>query len=38
MNEVYARYYTKDAPARVAYAVKTLPLNALVEIETIAAK
>jgi len=38
MNEVYARFYTKDCPARAAYAVKGLPLGAMVEIETIAAK
>lgn len=38
MNEVYSRYYTKDFPARAAYAVKDLPLGALVEIETIAVK
>ena len=36
MNEVYSRYYTEDYPARVAYAVKDLPLGALIEIETIA--
>jgi len=38
MNEVYAKFYTKDCPARAAYAVKGLPLGAMVEIETIAAK
>jgi 2-iminobutanoate/2-iminopropanoate deaminase len=38
MNEVYARYYTRDCPARAAFAVKALPLGALVEIETIAVK
>jgi len=38
MNEVYARYYTKDQPARAAFAVKALPLGALVEIETVAVK
>lgn len=38
MNEVYARYYTEKQPARAAYAVKDLPLGALVEIEAIAAK
>ncbi len=38
MNEVYARYYTKECPARAAFAVKSLPLGALVEIETIAVK
>lgn len=38
MNEVYAKYYPENQPARAAFAVKTLPLNALVEIETIAVK
>jgi 2-iminobutanoate/2-iminopropanoate deaminase len=36
MNEVYSRYYTENQPARAAYAVKDLPLGALIEIETIA--
>jgi 2-iminobutanoate/2-iminopropanoate deaminase len=38
MNEVYARFYTSDQPARAAYAVKGLPLGALIEIETVAVK
>jgi 2-iminobutanoate/2-iminopropanoate deaminase len=38
MNEVYAQYYHENPPARAAYAVKTLPLGALIEIETIAIK
>ena len=38
MNEVYKKYYQTDCPARSAFAVKALPLGALVEIETIAAK
>ncbi|PKP03191.1 MAG: reactive intermediate/imine deaminase [Bacteroidetes bacterium HGW-Bacteroidetes-9] len=38
MNEVYGRYYTESPPARAAYGVVKLPLGALVEIETIAAK
>lgn len=38
MNEVYSKFYTEKKPARVAYAVKDLPLGALVEIETIAMK
>jgi len=38
MNEVYAKYYTADCPARAAFAVKDLPLGVLIEIETIAAK
>ena len=36
VNEVYAKYYSSEAPARAAFAVKTLPMNVLVEIETIA--
>ena len=38
MNEVYAQYYKQDMPARAAFAVKGLPLDALIEIETIAVK
>jgi 2-iminobutanoate/2-iminopropanoate deaminase len=38
MNEVYARYYFENQPARAAFAVKDLPLGALIEIETIAMK
>jgi len=38
MNEVYKKYYISECPARSAFAVKALPLGALVEIETIAAK
>jgi 2-iminobutanoate/2-iminopropanoate deaminase len=38
MNEVYAKFYTTDQPARAAFAVKGLPLGALIEIETVAAK
>ena len=38
MNEVYGRYYPEKQPARSAYAVKDLPLGALIEIETIAMK
>jgi len=38
MNEVYAGYYPVDPPARAAFAVRQLPLGALVEIETIAVK
>lgn len=37
MNEVYASFFDGVAPARSAVAVKTLPKNALVEIECIAA-
>ncbi len=38
MNEIYGKYYLDNPPARAAYAVPTLPLGSLVEIETIAAK
>ena len=38
MNEVYGKYYSSDQPARAAFAVRELPLGALIEIETIAAK
>ena len=38
MNEVYASFFTGVAPARSAVAVKTLPKNALVEIECIAVR
>ncbi|MFP4664363.1 MAG: RidA family protein [Bacteroidales bacterium] len=38
MNEVYGKYYAENPPARAAFAVKELPLGALVEIETIAVK
>lgn len=38
MNEVYKQYYDTECPARSAFAVKTLPMGALVEIETIAGK
>lgn len=38
MNEVYAEFFSEPFPARSAVAVKTLPKNALVEIECIAAR
>lgn len=38
MNEVYKKYYQTECPARSTFAVKDLPLGALVEIETIAVK
>jgi 2-iminobutanoate/2-iminopropanoate deaminase len=38
MNEVYAQFYTSEQPARAAFAVKALPLGALIEIETVAVK
>ncbi len=38
MNEVYSQYYVENQPARAAFAVKDLPLGALIEIETVAMK
>jgi 2-iminobutanoate/2-iminopropanoate deaminase len=38
VNEVYATFYLESLPARAAFEVANLPLGALVEIETIAAK
>ena len=38
MNAIYAEFFTPPYPARSAVAVKTLPKNALVEIEVVAAE
>lgn len=38
MNEIYASQFEGDFPARSTVAVKTLPKNALVEVEVIAVK
>lgn len=38
MNEVYAKYFTGDCPARSAFQVVALPKGALLEIEAIASK
>nr|WP_307992157.1 RidA family protein [uncultured Niameybacter sp.] len=38
MNEVYAEYFKTDCPARSAFQVGKLPLEALIEIEVIAVK
>lgn len=38
MNEIYSQFFKEPFPARSAVAVKTLPKNALVEIECIAVK
>lgn len=38
MNEVYATQFSGSFPARSAFSVKSLPKDALVEIEVIAAK
>lgn len=36
MNKVYASFFTGDFPARAAFEVSELPLEALIEIEAIA--
>ncbi len=36
MNEIYAKFFQKDCPARSAFQVAALPKDALVEIEVIA--
>jgi len=36
MNEIYAGFFTEDPPARSTVAAKTLPKNALFEIEAVA--
>lgn len=38
MNTVYQEYFSAPYPARSAVAVKTLPKNALVEIEVVASR
>jgi 2-iminobutanoate/2-iminopropanoate deaminase len=38
MNEVYAGYFKQDPPARAAFQVVKLPMDALIEIEAIAMK
>ena len=38
MNEVYARYFTSEQPARAAFGVVSLPLGVKIEIEAIAIK
>uniref|UniRef100_A0A7N0V8K4 Translation initiation inhibitor n=1 Tax=Kalanchoe fedtschenkoi TaxID=63787 RepID=A0A7N0V8K4_KALFE len=37
VNEIYAKYFPGEAPARATYQVAALPLNAKIEIECIAA-
>lgn len=37
-NQVYAKYFTENMPARATYGVVKLPLGALVEVEVIAHK
>ncbi|CZE47493.1 RidA family protein [Campylobacter geochelonis] len=36
VNEVYAKYFSQNKPARSTVAVKSLPKNVLIEIEVIA--
>ena len=36
MNEVYKEFFPQNPPARVTFAVKTLPLSAKVEIDVVA--
>ena len=36
MNGVYKEFFTQDAPARSTFQVANLPMNALIEIESIA--
>jgi 2-iminobutanoate/2-iminopropanoate deaminase len=38
MNEVYARYFTSEMPARATYGVVKLPLGAMIEIESVAVR
>jgi len=38
MNEVYAKYFTKEPPARSTVQAARLPKDALVEIEVVAAR
>ena len=38
MNNVYAKFFNDDPPARAAYEVARLPLNVKIEIEAIAAR
>lgn len=38
MNRIYMEFFPSDPPARMTFAVKDLPLGALIEIEAIAVK
>lgn len=38
MNDVYAKYFTEELPARAAFAVVALPKGVIVEIECVAAR
>tara|TARA_Y100000031_G_scaffold51766_1_gene59409 strand:+ start:145 stop:537 length:393 start_codon:yes stop_codon:yes gene_type:complete len=36
VNEIYVKYFPENPPTRIAFAVKQLPLGALVEMECVA--
>ena len=36
MNNIYQQYFSEDSPARSCFEVSNLPMNALIEIESIA--
>ena len=38
VNQIYMEYFPADPPARMAFAVKDLPMGALIEIDAIAIK
>ena len=38
MNEVYARFFVRECPARAAFQVAAIPKGALVEIEAVAVR
>ena len=38
VNQIYMEYFPKDPPARMAFAVKDLPMGAMIEIDAIAVK
>jgi 2-iminobutanoate/2-iminopropanoate deaminase len=38
MNQIYMEYFPADPPSRMAFAVKDLPMGALIEIDAIAVK
>ena len=38
VNQIYMEFFPKDPPARMAFAVKDLPMGALIEIDAIAIK
>jgi 2-iminobutanoate/2-iminopropanoate deaminase len=38
VNQIYMEFFPKDPPARMAYAVKDLPMSALIEIDAIAVR